>query len=75
MLFAAQSLFEGYGNQTETVSSIRDVQLLANTIMNQFHIILRDQLMNDLKHVTSIHFSLTSLQMWLVLMVFGDNST
>jgi hypothetical protein len=57
MLSAAESLFEGSGNKTEIVSSIKDVHLSANTIMRRTESIsrnLRDQLMNGLKIFTSV---------------------
>jgi hypothetical protein len=51
MLFAVESLLEGSGKKAEAMSSIKDVQMLPNTIMRTEPIShnLSRQLMNDLR--------------------------
>jgi CO dehydrogenase/acetyl-CoA synthase delta subunit len=54
---------EGFGNTTELVSVIEYVQLSANKTIRRIEAVLlnvADQLMDDLRHVASIHCSLRS---------------
>jgi hypothetical protein len=67
----SKSLLKGFGNKGEFVSSIKGVQLPADTVMRRTesvsHNLREISWWMPPKHEPTFHYSLTSLQMWLIL--------